>query len=127
MPGLGTRITDNAHALAMGKVVLARLKPAAVARYAARGLEAYTPFTITDLAELQGELDRVRDQGFAVDREEFDEDFCCVAAPVTGERGELRGIVGLSASTRAFDTEHDDLADAVRGVAAGTAPIVVPA
>ena len=127
MPGLGTRITDNAHALAMGKVVLARLKPAAVARYAARGLEAYTPFTITDVVELQYELDRVREQGFAVDREEFDEDFCCVAAPVVGERGELRGIVGLSASTRAFDTEYDELADAVRGVAAGTAPIVVPA
>src|SRR5215210_8278292 len=30
MPGLGTRITDNAHALAMGKVVLARLRPEAV-------------------------------------------------------------------------------------------------
>ena len=43
MPGLGTRITDNAHALAMGKVVLARLRPEAVARYAARGLPAYTP------------------------------------------------------------------------------------
>ena len=26
MPGLGTQITDNAHALAMGKVVLARLR-----------------------------------------------------------------------------------------------------
>jgi acetyl-CoA synthetase len=118
MPGLGTRITDNAHALAMGKVVLARLRPEAVRRYAARGLDTYTPSTITTFAGLSAELVRVREHGYAVDREEFDEDFCCVAAPVTGERGELRGILGLSASVRAFDTEHDQLAAAVVGVAA---------
>ena len=118
MPGLGTRITDNAHALAMGKVVLARLRPDAVRRYAARGLATYTPGTITTFAGLSAELGRVREHGYAVDREEFDEDFCCVAAPVTGERGELRGILGLSASVRAFDAEHDELAAAVVGVAA---------
>ena len=59
--------------------------------------------------------------GFAVDREEFDEDFCCVAAPVVDERGELRGALGLSASARAFDAEHDELAEAVLGVAAEAA------
>jgi acetyl-CoA synthetase len=123
MPGLGTRITDNAHALAMGKVVLARLRPDAVVRYAARGLPAYTPSTITTFAALSVELEQVRQHGYAVDREEFDEDFCCFAAPVTGERGELRGILGLSASTRAFDAEHDELAAAVLGVAAEASPL----
>jgi DNA-binding IclR family transcriptional regulator len=127
MPGLGTRITDNAHALAMGKVVLARLRSDAVARYAARGLQAYTPSTITTLGDLEQELERVREQGYAVEREEFDEDFCCVAAPVTGERGELRGILGLSASTRAFDAEHDDLAAAALDVAIQAGPLAVVA
>jgi acetyl-CoA synthetase len=117
MPGLGTQIRDNAHALAMGKVVLARLKPAALARYVARGLPAFTPGTITTTAELVRELHAVRAQGYAVEREEFDLDFCCVAAPVLGPHGALRGIVGLSASTRAFDAEYRDLARAVRGVA----------
>jgi DNA-binding IclR family transcriptional regulator len=127
MPGLGTRITDNAHALAMGKVVLARLRSDAVARYAARGLQAYTPSTITTLGDLEQEFERVREQGYAVEREEFDEDFCCVAAPVTGERGELRGILGLSASTRAFDAEHDDLAAAALDVAIQAGPLAVVA
>jgi DNA-binding IclR family transcriptional regulator len=127
MPGLGTRITDNAHALAMGKVVLARLRSDAVARYAARGLQAYTQSTITMLGDLEQELERVREQGYAVEREEFDEDFCCVAAPVTGERGELRGILGLSASTRAFDAEHDDLAAAALDVAIQAGPLAVVA
>jgi DNA-binding IclR family transcriptional regulator len=127
MPGLGTRISDNAHALAMGKVVLARLRPEAVARYAARGMKGYTQSTITTLAGLRAELELVREHGYAVDREEFDQDFCCVAAPVTGERGELRGIVGLSASTRAFDAEHGELATAVLSVAAEASPVAVPA
>jgi DNA-binding IclR family transcriptional regulator len=123
MPGLGTRITRNAHALAMGKVVLARLRPEAVARYAAPGLEAYTPSTITRADDLARELEIVRERGFAVEREEFDEDFCCVAAPVTGERGELRGILGLSASVRAFDAEYEELTAAVLGVASESAPL----
>jgi acetyl-CoA synthetase len=128
MPGLGTQITDNAHALAMGKVVLARLGPAALARYVARGLDRYTPSTITSPAELAHELRHVRADGYAVDREEFDLDFCCVAAPILDERGRLAAIVGLSASTRAFDAEHDELAAAVRDLAAeagATAPAEV--
>ena len=52
MPGLGTQITDNAHALAMGKVVLARLRPEALARYVGSGLTRYTPSTITSPVEL---------------------------------------------------------------------------
>ena len=118
MPGLGTQITDNAHALAMGKVVLARLRPAALARYVARGLTSYTPSTITAPEELAVELRQVREQGYAVDREEFDMDFCCVAAPILDERGRLAAILGLSASTRAFDSEQPDLAAAVRDLAA---------
>jgi acetyl-CoA synthetase len=117
MPGLGTRITDNAHALAMGKVVLARLNADAVARYAARGLHRYTEHTITDYEALTAELERVRHNGFGVDREEFDVDFCCVAAPVLDERGRLAGILGLSASTRAFDAEHEQLAEAALEIA----------
>jgi acetyl-CoA synthetase len=122
MPGLGTQISANAHALAMGKVVLARLGADALSRYFARGLPAYTEHTITDPRELARELNAVRAQGFAVDREEFDEDFCCVAAPVLGERRELRGIIGLSASTHAFDNEHDELASAVLRTAREASP-----
>ena len=39
MPGLGSEIRDSAHALAMGKVVLALLEPAAVARVRGPGPE----------------------------------------------------------------------------------------
>ena len=122
MPGLGTQITDNAHALAMGKVVLARLRPAALARYIGTGLTRYTPSTITSPEALTRELADVRANGYAVEREEFDADFCCVAAPILDEHRRLAGILGLSASTRAFDAEHGKLAAAVRDLAADAGP-----
>jgi acetyl-CoA synthetase len=126
MPGLGTQITDNAHALAMGKVVLARLRPEALARYVGSGLTRYTPSTITSPVELSQELQRVRADGYAVEREEFDLDFCCVAAPALDGHGRLAGVLGLSASTRAFDNEHDELTAAVRDIAAAAGPATAP-
>ena len=117
MPGLGSEIRDSAHALAMGKVVLSLLGPDAVAVYVARGLKQFTPRTITSGAALAAELDRARRDGFAVDREEFDENFCCVAAPIRDEHGRFVAALGLSTGVRDFDRERDRLAATVVEVA----------
>jgi acetyl-CoA synthetase len=117
MPGLGSEIRDSAHALAMGKVVLALLGPGAVARYVARGLKSFTPQTITSPDALTAELERVRCDRFAVDREEFDENFCCVAAPIFDERGRFVAALGLSTTRHVFDVERDELAATVIDVA----------
>jgi DNA-binding IclR family transcriptional regulator len=117
MPGLGSEIRDSAHALAMGKVVLSLLGPEAVARYVARGLKQFTRHTITSGATLAAELDRARSDGFAVDREEFDENFCCVAAPILDEHGRFVAALGLSTSVHVFDRERDRLAATVVEVA----------
>jgi acetyl-CoA synthetase len=122
MPGLGTQITDNAHALAMGKVVLARLRPGALARYIGSGLTRYTPSTLTSPDALARQLQEVRANGYAVEREEFDLDFCCVAAPVLDEHRRLAAVLGLSATTRAFDAEYAALTAAVRDLAAEASP-----
>jgi acetyl-CoA synthetase len=117
MPGLGSEIRDSAHALAMGKVVLSLLSPNAVARYVARGLTAFTPQTIISPTELAAELAQVRRDGYAVDREEFDENFCCIAAPIFDPRGRFLGALGLSVSANVFDSDRDQLAPVVLDVA----------
>jgi DNA-binding IclR family transcriptional regulator len=117
MPGLGSEIRDSAHALAMGKVVLARLDPAGLARYVARGLKAFTPLTITSPEGLATDLERVRREGFGLDREEFDEDFCCIAAPILDGRGRLLAVLGLSVTPHVFDAERDQLVEVVLEVA----------
>ena len=122
MPGLGTRITDALHAVAMGKVVLSLLPDQARQRYAQRGLKAFTAATITTPAQLLAELVDVRRQGYAVEREEFTSDFCCVAAPILDDGGRFAATVGVSASTRAFDAEHEHLVEVVRDVASRHVP-----
>jgi IclR family transcriptional regulator, acetate operon repressor len=119
MPGLGSEIRDSAHALAMGKVVLALLQAPGLSRYVARGLKSFTPQTITSADELAADLDQVRSHGFAVDREEFDEDFCCVAAPIFDERGRFVAALGLSVTPHVFDAEIEQLAATVIEVARG--------
>ena len=117
MPGLGSEIRDSAHALAMGKVVLSLLGRDAIALYVARGLKRFTSHTITSGASLIAELDRARRDGFAVDREEFDENFCCVAAPILDDHGQFAAALGLSTSVHIFDQERDQLARTVVEVA----------
>jgi DNA-binding IclR family transcriptional regulator len=119
MPGLGAEIEvhSGAHALAMGKVVLAELESEGLRRFLAGGLRAYTQHTITDPQELLSELELARHNGFAVDREEFDTSFCCLAAPIRDEHGRFRAVLGLSVTSSVFDAERAHLADTVRGVA----------
>ena len=120
MPGLGAEIEirGGAHALAMGKVVLAELEPDGLRHFLAGGLRAYTEHTIVEPQELLAELELARRNGFAVDREEFDSSFCCLAAPIRDQRGRFRAVLGLSVTSHVFDEERGQLADAVRGVAA---------
>jgi DNA-binding IclR family transcriptional regulator len=120
MPGLGAEIEihGGAHALAMGKVVLAELDRDGLRQYLAGDLRAYTEHTITAPDRLLTELELARRDGFAVDREEFDTSFCCVAAPIRDERGRFRAVLALSVTSNVFDAERDHLADVVRGVAA---------
>jgi DNA-binding IclR family transcriptional regulator len=122
MPGLGSEIRDSAHALAMGKVVLAQLDASGVARYAAMGLRAFTPQTITSPERLAVELERTRRVGFAVDREEFDRNFCCIAAPIRDRRGRFAAVLGMSMGPSVFDARADDLAEALQGVAERATP-----
>lgn len=79
-----------AHATAAGKVMLAfdGVRPA-------RELQAYTPRTITDLAELEAEVERVRRRGWADAFEERELGLNAIAAPVWSSDGALAGIIAL--------------------------------
>ena len=65
------------------------------------------------------ELERVKADGFAVDREEFDSNFCCIAAPIFDERGRFAAVLGLSVTANVFDAECERLAEIVIDVARG--------
>jgi DNA-binding IclR family transcriptional regulator len=118
VPGLEPQVSRSAHALAMGKVVLSLLPEHGRRRYIERGLRTYTSRTITSPGALMSELDQVRSSGFAVDRGEFDAEYCFVAAPVLDLRGRFLAVLGLSTSSRTSEAEVEDLVRAAREVAA---------
>ena len=116
LPGMSPEIADNAHALALGKVVLALGPRDAVDHYAQAGLRRFTDATITDAEQLHEELKQVRLRGVAAEREEYERDFCCLAAPVLDHERRFLGAVGISMSRRAFDNEREQLEETLRDV-----------
>ena len=101
LPGHEPGIRDNAHALALGKVVLALSPPEAVDRYIALGLRAVHAAHDHEPDELRAELKNIRRTGVAVEREEFDGDFCCLAAPLLDARRRFLGGARASRCPRA--------------------------
>ncbi|MGI5466788.1 IclR family transcriptional regulator [Streptomyces sp. CA-132043] len=70
------------HCGASGKALLAFGAPEIHRRVLAAPLRRRTQWTITDPDRLRAELERVRQQGFAVDRQELVAGYGAVAAPV---------------------------------------------
>src|SRR4051812_4979855 len=116
LPGMDPVIAENAHALALGKVVLALGPKEAVEQYASGGLKRFTEATITDPHALHEELRDVRLRGVAAEREEYERDFCCLAAPVLDHDRRFLGAVGISMSRKAFDSEREHLEETLRDV-----------
>ncbi|HJV27000.1 MAG TPA: IclR family transcriptional regulator [Aromatoleum sp.] len=86
------------HTTATGKLFLAELGQDRIRDYARRtGLPASTPASITEIASLEKELDKVRRHSVAFDLDEVENGVRCIAAAVRDDSGEL--IAGLSVST----------------------------
>jgi DNA-binding IclR family transcriptional regulator len=88
------------HVTAVGKIFLAEDSASGVMGYAERtGLPAYTPNTLTTLDRLRAELDIIRHEQLAHDREEAELGVACIGAPIRDAEGKL--IAGLSISAPA--------------------------
>jgi IclR family pca regulon transcriptional regulator len=114
---VGTRIP--AHCSAMGKALLAGLPPeesAVLVR--AQPLEAWTPHTITTVALLEAELERVRSCGYALNDEETALGLRSLAAAVLDADG--RPAAALNVAVAAAESS-------VAGLERDVAPAVLTA
>jgi len=85
------------HCSGLGKALLAALPEPEVGNILRRhGLPRLTPRTLTTVARLRTELQRIRERGYALDDEEHSIGLRCVAAAVSDEHGEPAGAVSLS-------------------------------
>ena len=86
-----------AHCTALGKVILAALRPDQLQRFVERvELKPSTEKSITEIPALLREIEEVRRSGIAFDDGEFNLEVRCVAVPVRDFTGNVVGALGIS-------------------------------
>ncbi|MFB0506830.1 MAG: IclR family transcriptional regulator [Thermodesulfobacteriota bacterium] len=103
--------TTDPHAAAGGKVLLSELSSSEIASiYQDRPLRVYGKNTLTHHDRLLDELKIVREQGYAIDGEEYYEGVRCVAAPIRAG-GEVVAALSITGSivTMTMERIHEEL------------------
>lgn len=103
-PGPGAfQLTDRvgvvrpAYCTALGKIILAALRPEQFERYLKRvDLKPLADKTITDPQRLRKEIEEVRRAGIAYDDGELNNEVRCAAMPVRDFSGQVAGAIGIS-------------------------------
>ena len=107
------------YCTAMGRVLLAHWEPEAVEGYLARTrLVAYTPFTVTDPGRLREIFARVRQEGVAVNDQEFVAGASGIAAPVHDGEGQVMAALNLGTPAARFHRRREEIVGAVKQAAA---------
>jgi IclR family acetate operon transcriptional repressor len=119
---LHASIHDNfrvpAHASASGKALLAYRGSGRPTGPNCPDLRPLTRNTIIDQHDLWRELEKVREQGFAVDRQEYRSDISCVASPIFDRNDQVIAAISVSGpSSRLRPEFHADIGELVHSSA----------
>lgn len=88
------------YCTAAGKAILAYLEPEEVEEILHRTeFHRYTQNTLTTVKEVMDELQTIRNDGYAVDREELEYGLTCVGVPIFNRRGIPIGAMSISGPT----------------------------
>jgi DNA-binding IclR family transcriptional regulator len=111
------------HTSSLGKAIAAFMPAEEIgALLGQRELGAYTPNTITNLDELHAELERIREQGFALENEEGELGVRCVGAPIRDGSGAVIAAISVTGVLSQIPLERvEPLSEEVRSAAAGVA------
>jgi IclR family KDG regulon transcriptional repressor len=90
-------VVRPAHCTALGKIILASLRPDQLQRFLARvELVPSTAKSITKPSVLLREIEEIRTSGIAFDDGEFNAEVRCIAVPVMDFTGQVVGALGIS-------------------------------
>lgn len=98
-----------AHATSTGKAMLAFLSAAELTAVLPPTLIAKTPHTITNLEELQADLTRIRQRGYAIADEELELGLAAVGAPLFNFDGDVIGAISLAGPKTRLSRERISL------------------
>ena len=98
-----------AYCTGVGKAILAFLPPEQRQRaLMQQAFMQYTPATHTDVQSLSDELDEIRREGVAFDREEHERGIISIAAPIITDGGRVIGAMSIATSTARHSLEGLD-------------------
>ena len=89
------------HCTALGKILLA-FTDSSIPEF----LQSYTIRTITDPSVLRHHVDKVRNQNYALDDEEYNPGVRCIAVPVFDYRNRCIAAIGISGPTSRLPLEN---------------------
>ncbi len=99
---------------AVGKVILAHLPASEFERLAAaESFVQFTPNSITDPTQLTTKLEKIRQQGYALDQEEFRVGGCCVAAPIYDHNGQVVAAITAAGPAERVQASLDSIIEQV--------------
>lgn len=114
----GPGVRFPAHATGLGKVLLAALSDERIDElYPDEKLPSITPYTLTTKTDLKKELDMIRQNGYAIDKEEGVVGFCCAAAAVKRSDGTVHAAVSVSMPAHHWDEKKDLAIQEIRRLA----------
>lgn len=104
---LPTGSTVPFHCTASGKLYLSSLEPMQCKRLLdSLLLPPATRHNVTKRPALDAELERIRQQGYSVDEEEFVEGMVAIAVPILDARGSLTATLSFHAPTQRMSAEQ---------------------
>lgn len=87
------------HCTSTGKTFLAFLAPEERNSLLSKKLQRFTENTIIDRRTLNQALDQIREQGYAISHEEYEEGLSAIAAPIHDHTGGIAAAVSISGPT----------------------------
>lgn len=91
------------HCTSVGKLLLAYQKEEVRERALAETLSRFTPRTIVDPEVLRVELERIREEGYAMAEEEREPELNAIAVPVRGVHDQVVAALGVQGPAHRFD------------------------
>ena len=109
LPGLRRGFRGAAHALALGKALLAHMDEQYWQEYIEKvGLPSFTPNTISDPEAFIQHMQLTRARGYAIDNCENEEGIRCVAVPVRDHTGQTVAAISVSGWSLTMTPNRDE-------------------
>lgn len=102
----GTLVAMNCSST--GKIFLAYLFEKRLNEFAAKGVfENRTKYSLITIGDIEAEIRRIHEKGYAIDNEEYYEGVRCLAVPVKNRRGEVIAAMGITATVSGFPEKSE--------------------